>query len=474
MNQPLHDNDAEQNVVGGVMVHPAARIDVGRLDPEDFYHPANAAIWAAIRSLDADEEPIDTITIADKMVAAGTIDTLKAVGGRDYLLTVMGNVVTVENIGYHAARLRRLSRRRAWHRWAQRIAVDAGDGGIDTDGFLEQAERGATKLIASEEKAGGARGIYTILKETISEIEQRAKNKSATGVTGIATGLDEWDSMTGGLQPGGLYIIAARPSMGKTALLLNWLAAAVGAGEPALFNSLEMRDREQIERMLSTNGKVSAQTLRRGHLGRDEWIALHGAASRMSTWPLEIDHRSGLDVATIRSDARQWRARVNNRFKGKIGIIAVDYVGLVEGPAGSNRNNEQNRAREISEITRGFKNLAGELGVAFVLLAQLNRKLEERADKRPMMSDLKESGSLEEHADVITFVYRDVVYTKAKCEDPDGAELIIGKQRNGPTGTVDVRWDAKIQRFHDPAPGDGPLPRATPARNWHPHAPPED
>ncbi len=456
------------------MVHPASRIDVGRLDPEDFYNPANAAIWAAIRSLDADEEPIDQITIADRMVAAGTFDTLKAIGGREYFLSVMANVVTVENIGYHAARLRRLARRRKWYRWAQRLAIDAGDESVDTDGFLEQAERGATQLIATEETNGGPRGIYAILKDTVHEIEQRAKNNRANGVTGIATGIDEWDSMTGGLQPGGLYIIAARPSMGKTALLLNWLGEAVETGEPALFFSLEMRDREQIERMLSTNGKVSAQTLRRGHLGRDEWIALHGAASRMSVWPLEVDHRSGLDVATIRSDARQWRARVNNRFKGKIGIIAVDYVGLVEGPAGSNRNSEQNRAREISEITRGFKNLAGELGVAFVLLAQLNRKLEERADKRPMMSDLKESGALEEHGDVITFVYRDVVYTKAKCEDPDGAELIIGKQRNGPTGTVDVRWDARIQRFHDPTPGHEPPPRATPARNWHPHAPDED
>lgn len=471
MNTPLHNLEAEQTVIGAVLVHPESMVNVGPLDAQVFYDPKHTAIWSAIRALDADQEPIDQITIAGRMVAAGTFDLLGVVGGRDYFAVLGQCVVTIENVGYHAGKLRRLAKRRAVQRWAQRVAIDSADEGIDTEDFLDLAERGALQIMAREEQKGGPMAMYPMVKEAVRSIEERAATTKAGGVIGIATGIAKWDAMTQGLQAGDLHLVGARPSMGKTALLLNWLACAVEAGEPALFFSLEMRNRVQIERMLSKNARVSAQTIRRGQLDRGEWAALRNSASRMSSWPLEIDERGVIDAATIRTTARQWRARLDSKFKDKIGIVAVDYVGLISSPQGSGKW-EVNRAREISEMALCFKHLASELGVAFVLLAQLNRKLEERADRRPILADLKESGSLEEHADVITFIYRDVIYSKQKCEDPDAAEIIIGKQRNGPTGTVDARWDSNIQSFYN---ADQQEPKPVAFRSMgggrHPYAP---
>lgn len=471
MSTPLHDPGAEKTILGGVIMWPAKLSDVATLEPADFYDPRHTAIWCAIRELDKDQAPIDVITVYDMMGKAGTADNLRSVGGRDYLTQLTAEVITLENHAFHVQRLKALARRRLWLSYARRIAVEAADEGIDTGEFLDQAERGALQLTARPESTGGPRMMPVILKEVMREIEERSENRAEGGVTGIATKLTKFDRMTLGLQPGDLNLIAARPSMGKTALALNAIAEAIKVEEPSLLFSLEMRDRAQIERMLARESEVSASTIRSGRLDREEWVALSGASSRLSVRPLQVDDRGSIDITEIRSTARAWRTRWAKKHEGKIGIIVVDYLQLVSGPSTSGRN-DGNREREVAQISRGLKLMARELGCAVVALSQLNRSLESRADKRPMMSDLRESGALEQDADLIAFLYREVVYDK-NTDDKESAELIIGKQRNGPTGTVELRWDGKRQRFYDPPDDDAApaTPRGRRAPEQHPFAP---
>lgn len=481
MTAPIAYNlESERLVIGGVLVHPTALIDCVGLESRHFYPPHHQAVWDAIRACDLEEVPIDRVTVTEAMRHAGTFDVLRAVGGAEYLNAAMGDVVTVENIGYHVGRVKQDATRRQWERWAVSIAAAARDEALDAEAFLDQAQRGALELTTSLEQSGGPRPVAAIAKEVITNLEKRSANRSDGGVTGIPGGLEEVDRLTAGFQPGDFVVIGGRPSMGKTSLVLGAIDHAAEHGFPALMFSLEMRDQAQVERMLCTASLVDGHLVRIGRLQKPEWIALTHAASKLSVRPIQIDDRYRLTISELRTTARVWRARLPKKYEDKSCLVVIDYLQLVEGIEGT--ANDANRAALVARVSRGMKQLAREIRGTVVALSQLNRKLEERTDKRPMMSDLRESGALEQDADVIAFVYRDEVYSKAEVKDEDKgvAEVIVAKQRNGKTGTARCGWDASTMRFynlHEDDPRAKREPRRAPAKRddgYHPFAPGED
>lgn len=433
------DEETERAVLGGVLVHPRVLVDVGALQPGHFGLDRHAAIWTAIRALDAAQKPVDALSVYVEMEAQGLSQALKAWGvGREYLTGLMADVVTVENIDYHARRLRAAAKRRQWRAAARRIDAAAGNEGMGADEFRDFAER-EVQAVMADGGEGGPRHIKPILRDMVSAVEKRHENKAEGGICGVPIGLSAVDRMTLGFQPGEFIVIAARPSMGKTALVMNAVRESTALGYPALVFSLEMTAEGLAERLTASEGGINTRDMRTGRLTVDGWQRLTKAASDLSVRPMEIDERGVIDIAEIRRTARHWRSR-----QTKMGLVVVDYLQLIASVPGAKM---ENRVREVAEQSRALKLLAKEIACPVVALAQLNRGLESRADKRPMMSDLKESGAIEQDADVIAFIYRDCVYNEAS--DPAAAEVCIAKQRNGPTGTVSVRWTAATQRFSD-------------------------
>jgi replicative DNA helicase len=448
---PPHSQEAEESVVGGILLHPSAFNKVAELlTPDDFYHPALRAIYDAMLELERAAKPIDSITVVEQMKALQSLDKLRAFNGPDFLTELMGKVVTVENIEFHARIVRgKATARRLVAACSEIAARGYGEYG-EVDEYLDAAEREIFEIAQRTEKKTFD-PVKRVLKETIAVVGQRFERKLA--ITGVPTTFSRFDEMTAGLQPGDLIIIAARPSMGKTAFVMNAVAnAAVQHKIPALVFSLEMSKVSLGERLLCAQARVDSSKLRRGMLDQRDWVMITRAASDIAEAPIYIDDSGSPTLLEIRSKARRWRAD-NRIFKtpDQIGMVVVDYLQLIQGRA----TKDDNRQREISEISRGLKSLAKELNVPVVALSQLNRSLENREDKRPKMSDLRESGAIEQDADVICFIYRDEVYSKDKCreEDKGVAELIIAKQRNGPTGTVRLAFLSSYTRFENLAQG---------------------
>lgn len=443
--------DAEMSVVGGILLHPAAFVQVADLvQPEDFYHPAHAAIFEAMVALDHASKPIDAITVAEQMKASDTLHKLRAFHGESYFAELTSAVVTVENIAFHARIVRGKSTVRQLIEAAQEIAAHGYGEYGDVEEFIDKAER-AVFEIAQRTERGGAESVVKILGRAIKAIEKRYDRKQA--ITGVPSGYSRLDAMTSGFQPADLIIIAGRPSMGKTALVMNAVQnAAIEFGVPCLVFSLEMSKESLVERLLCAEARVDSQRLRGGFLEQRDWIHLTKAATRISEAPIQIDDTGAPTILDIRAKARRWRSD-SSIFKSADthGVIVVDYLQLIHGRASSGRE-EFSREREISEISRGLKALAKELRVPIIALSQLNRAVEARGDKRPMLSDLRESGAIEQDADVIAFVYRDEVYNK-ESSDKGVAEVIIGKQRNGPVGTVRLKFLNEYTRFENLAEG---------------------
>lgn len=441
-----HNLEAEMSVLGGVLLHPKAFVQVADVVvPEDFYHPAHEAIFRAMVELDSSGKPIDVLTVAEQMRATDTFaKELRAVNGEAYFVELTSAVVTIENIGFHARMVRGKATVRRLIEAAQEIANHGYGEHGDVDEFIDGAER-AIFEIAQRSQRSGFEAIQRILTPTIQAIEKRYDRKQA--ITGVPSGFHQLDAMTSGFQPADLIIIAARPSMGKTSLVMNAVQnAAVEFKVPALVFSLEMSKESLVERMLCSESRVDSTRLRGGFLEQRDWINLTRAAGRLHEAPIWIDDGGAPTLLELRAKARRWRADPNV-FKSpdQHGIIVIDYLQLVHGrPAGR----DSSREREISEISRGLKALAKELRVPIIALSQLNRAVESRGDKRPMMSDLRESGAIEQDADVIAFIFRDEVYNK---ESPDKgvAEVIIGKQRNGPTGVVKLAFLGKYTKFEN-------------------------
>ncbi|MDB4970341.1 MAG: dnaB [Myxococcales bacterium] len=456
---PPHSQEAEESVIGGILVHARKFNDVAEfLVPDDFYHPALRAIFEAMVELDSSSKPIDALTVVEQMRALETFEKLRAFNSADYLTELMSKIVTAENIGYHARIIRgKATARRLVEACREIAARGYGEYG-DVDEYIDAAEREIFE-IASRSQKQSFEPIKQILYTTIKALEKRYERKQA--VTGVPTGYHKLDAMTAGMQPGDLVIIAARPSMGKTSFVMNMVLNAAMQKDPAtgkhpfpaLVFSLEMSKESLCERLLCSEARVDSMKLRGGFLETKDWIRITTAAGKLAEAPILIDDSGSPTLLEIRAKARRWRAD-NNLFYGdheQMGVIVIDYLQLVQGRA----TKDDNRQREISEISRGLKALAKELRVPVIALSQLNRSLESRADKRPMLSDLRESGAIAQDADVIAFIYRDEVYSKDECKEEDKgvAEIIIGKQRNGPTGHVRLAFLNMYTRFENIAEG---------------------
>ncbi len=445
-----YSQEAEMSVIGGILLYPKAFSQVAEhVTPDDFYHPAHAAIYRSIVELDEAGKPIDQITVAEQMKANDSYSMLRAFNNEAYFAELVSVVVTVENIAWHARLVHGKATARRLIEAAQEIAARGYGEYGDVDEYIDEAERTIFEIAQRTQRAS-FEPVKKVLGGTIKSIEQRYDRKCA--ITGVPSGYDKLDAMTAGFQPCDLIIVAARPSQGKTSLVMNTAQnAALEYGVPVLVFSLEMSKESLVERMLCCEARVDSTRLRGGFLEQRDWINITKAASRISEAPIWIDDSGSPTLLEIRAKCRRWRASPNVFPAGIThGLVVIDYLQLINGRAGAGK--EQNREREISEISRGLKLLAKELRVPVLALSQLNRQVEARADKRPQLSDLRDSGAIEQDSDVVAFIYRDEVYNK---DSPDKgiAEIIIGKQRNGPTGTVRLAFLNQYTRFENLAEG---------------------
>lgn len=437
IKMPPHSVEAEQSVLGGLMLDNDAWDRVSeKVVEHDFYLRAHRFIFNAMLRLAELNQPIDLITVSEMLEANQQLDN---VGGFAYLGEIAKNTPSAANILAYAE----IVRERAVVRDMIGVAHDIADAGYDPQGrssaeLLDFAETKVFKIAEQRANANeGPEPVNSILAKTVEKIDElfRAPHD---GVTGVSTGYLDLDKMTNGLQPSDLIIVAARPSMGKTTFAMNLCEhAAITSDKPVLIFSLEMPSEQIMMRMLASLGRIDQTKVRTGQLEDEDWARLSSAIELLnSKGKMYIDDASGLTPTEVRS-----RARRVAREHGGLSMIMVDYLQLMTVPGMS-----ENRTLEIAEISRSLKALAKELKVPVVALSQLNRSLEQRADKRPVNSDLRESGSIEQDADLIMFIYRDEVYHEDTA-DKGTAEIIIGKQRNGPIGRIRLTFHGRYSRF---------------------------
>jgi len=434
---PPHSLEAEQSVLGGLMLDNDAADRIGdAVGADDFYSDAHRIVYRHITQLIADGKPADVVTVSEALASTQKLDY---VGGLAYLGALAQNVPTAANIRHYANIVRERSILRQLAATATEIAESAFNPlGRSAKTVLDEAE--AKVLHIAEQGSRGASNfqlIGRVLPAVVERIETLYNRDDPSDVTGVPTGFADLDKMTSGFQPGDLVVVAGRPSMGKTALALNiGENVALNTGMPVAVFSMEMGASQLAMRLIGSVGKLDQHKLRTGRLQNDDWDRLSTAVGRLSEAPILIDETPALNAIEVRS-----RARRLMRQYGKLGLVIVDYLQLMQATTQG-----ENRATEISEISRSMKSLAKELSVPVVALSQLNRSLEQRPNKRPVMSDLRESGAIEQDADVIVFIYRDEVYN-AESADKGTAEIIIGKQRNGPIGTVRLTFLGEFTRF---------------------------
>lgn len=437
LKRPPHSAEAEQSIIGGLMLDNQAWDKVStKLCEADFYRTEHRILFRAIISLAKRDQPFDVVTLLDALKNNNELDDA---GGEAYLFELANNTPSVANVTAYADIVREKSVQRQLISVATEIADSAyNPAGREVPELLDLAE---TRVFAIGEQTGGDGGpenIKSILVRAVEKID--ALYHSGDTITGLATGLSDLDEMTSGLQPSDLIIVAGRPSMGKTTLVMNMAEhAAIKASKPVLVFSMEMPADSLAMRMMSSLGRIDQHKIRTGKLDDDDWPRVTSAVHMLSEAPLFIDDTPALSPSEMRA-----RSRRLAKEHGGLGLIVVDYLQLMKVPG----FNAENRTAEISEISRSLKSLAKELQVPVIALSQLNRSLEQRADKRPVMSDLRESGAIEQDADLICFIYRDEVYNE-DSPDKGVAEIIIAKQRNGPIGKARVAFIGKYTRFED-------------------------
>lgn len=430
---PPQNLEAETSVLGAVLLENEALNRVLEiLKEDDFYRNAHRRIFSAILHLYEHSEPVDLITLSEVLKTRGELDD---VGGVEYLNSLVNGVPTAANISYYAKIIKEKALLRKLINRTTEIVSQSYSISGDVDEFIDQAER--TIFEISEDRVRPSfYPIKDLIKSSFKTIERLYEKRQL--ITGVPTGFQRLDELTSGLQPSDLIIIAGRPSMGKTALALNIAQnASVQAAIPAAIFSLEMSKEQLALRMLCSEAKVDAHRLRGGFLSESDWPKLTRAAGSLSEAPLFIDDTPGLSALEMRAKTRRLKIEHN------LGLVIVDYLQLMRG-----RARADSREQEISDISRSLKALAKELSIPVIALSQLNRRVEERGDKRPQLSDLRESGAIEQDADVILFLYREEVYNKSE-ENRGKAEIIIGKQRNGPTDKVDLAFLDKYTRFEN-------------------------
>ncbi|HLB05465.1 MAG TPA: replicative DNA helicase [Thermodesulfobacteriota bacterium] len=434
---PPQNLEAEQSILGGILIdNEAINIVLEILTPEDFYRESHKKIFDCMIDLSEKGHPADLITLTDLLKKK---DILDEVGGVSYVAYLVDSVPTAANIKVYARIVKEKAILRKLISTATDIATKCYEAEGDVDEFLDHAEKVIFEI--SENKIRPSfYAMRDIVKDSFKTIERLYERKEL--VTGVPTGFKDLDKITSGLQPADLIIVAGRPSMGKTALCLNMAQHAAIEGKfPVAVFSLEMSKEQLAIRMLCSEARVDASKLRGGFLSESDWPKLTRAAGFLSEAPIFIDDTPAISLLEMRAKARRLKADP----KVGLGMVIVDYLQLMRG-----RGSAERREQEISEISRGLKALAKELSVPVVALSQLNRAVENRTDRRPQLADLRESGAIEQDADVIMFIYRDEVYNKSEDNPKKGvAEIIIGKQRNGPIGTVELAFLNKYTAFED-------------------------
>ena len=434
---PPQSLEAEESILSAILLDNSTLLDVLELlRPEDFYRTAHQTIFAAIASLFSKAEPVDLITLTNIL---RDTNQLEKVGGAAYLARIVDTVPSAINVSHYARIVRDKSALRRLIAKAGEITQRCYEEAGDFDQVLDFAE-GAVFEISENKHRAAFHPLSKVIEANIDALEERQGNRAL--ITGIPTGFTRLDHMTSGLQGSDLIILAARPAMGKTALALNIARnAAFESDVPVAIFSLEMSKEQLSMRMLCSEARVDSSRVRSGFLNPEDWHRITDAAGSLSEAPIFIDDSPDISTTSIRTKCRRLK------MDKDLGLVVIDYLQLMRG-----RQDTERRDLEISEISRSLKLLAKELNVPVLALSQLNRKLEERSDKRPQLSDLRESGALEQDADVVAFIYRDEVYNKDENNPNRGtAEVILSKQRNGPTGVVPLTFLGAYTRFENPA-----------------------
>jgi replicative DNA helicase len=426
-----HDLHAEESLLGAMLLARDAIAEAVQVcNPDDFYKPAHGHLFEAITSLYARGEPADPITVADELRRANLLDT---VGGPSVFVSLQANTPAIGN----APRYAHIVEEHALLRRLIRVGSDIAELGYeipeDVSAAVDRAENMVFQ-VGQRRVADTMSPIRELLEQSLDHLE--ALYERGESITGVPTGYTDLDERLAGLQPSNLVIVGARPSMGKTSFALGMVAhAAMDAATPVLLFSLEMSNQEIVQRLLCAEARVDATRMRNGRLLETDWPKISHAIGRLGEAPIYVDDNPNLTIMDIRAKARRLKSREG------LGLVVVDYLQLMTGRAGA-----ENRQVEVSEVSRGLKILARELKVPVVALSRLSRNLESRADKRPMLADLRESGSLEQDADVVMFLYRDEVYN-AESSDRGTAEVIVSKHRNGPTGVCQLAFLSQYTRF---------------------------
>ncbi len=434
-----HNLDAEKSVIGAIFLENQ-KLDflIELLKPEDFYHKPYKILYKAMITLHDKREPIDLLTISEFLKKS---KELESVGGIGEISSILDDIPTTANVMQYAKIVKEKSILRDIINTSTEVIENCYQEPDNIDEFLDKVEKKFFELSDNRFQASFS-DIKTLVWDAVETIEKIYKNKEST--TGISSGFYALDKMTSGFQPSDLIIVAGRPSMGKTAFSLNMASfIAIDKKIPIAFFSLEMSKEQLVYRLLSSFTGIGSKQLRTGYIAKNQWPKISQAAGVLADGKLFIDDTPAMTILEIRAKARRLKAQEN------IQMLMIDYLQLIRG-----FENRDSREREISEISRSLKNLARELKIPVIALSQLNRGVEMRSDKRPQLSDLRESGAIEQDADVILFIYRDEVYNKNKEENKGLAEIIIGKQRNGPTGSLELLFDKDTTTFKNLAKED--------------------
>ncbi|MCH3915196.1 MAG: replicative DNA helicase [Acidaminococcaceae bacterium] len=432
---PPQNVEAEQSVLGAMLLDGNAIDRVAEiLRPEDFYRQDNRVIYEAILALRAKSQAVDLVTVTEELRHLGKLDE---VGGTATITALSNAVPTAANVMYHA----KIVEEKALRRQLISAATDVASTGYEEEKDIAETIDSAEQKIlavANRRNTGEVTKIKDIVKSAMGRIEKLYDSKEA--FTGLPTGFTDFDRMTSGLQPSDLIIVAARPSMGKSSLVLNIAQYVALKGKKSVaFFSLEMSKEQLVQRLLCSEAGIDASRLRIGQLQDEEWPKLVQAADKLSNAKIMLDDTPGITALEMRSKARRWKN------ENGLDLIIVDYLQLMQG---TSKRSSDNRQQEMSDISRSLKGLARELNVPVVALSQLSRSVESRTSKRPMLSDLRESGALEQDADIVAFIYREDYYDP-DTENKNIAEFIIAKHRNGPVGTVQLFFQKDITRFYD-------------------------
>ncbi len=432
--RPPQNIEAEEGVLGAMLIKKEAIVEATEiLSEDDFYREANRIIFQGIQELSEEGEAVDLITLTERLKRDGR---LAKIGGISYITKLANIVPTAANVAYHAKIVREKAELRHLIDAATEIAADAYENASPVEDIMDTAEK-KILAVAGTRSTAGFEPMKKIVVRTFEHIGE--VYDSGGGITGLSTGFRDLDALTSGLQKSDLILVAARPSMGKTAFTLNIASHAGLNGATVAFFSLEMSKEQLVQRMLCSEGCIDSQRVRTGQLDDDEWTMLVKASDRVGRAPIYIDDTPGITVMELRSKARRLKAEHG------LDLVIIDYLQLMQGRGGKS---SESRQQEISEISRSLKSLARELNVPVIALSQLSRSVESRQVKRPMLSDLRESGSLEQDADIVMFLYREDYYDK-DTENKNITEIIIAKHRNGPVDTVNLFFQKEYTKFRD-------------------------